>query len=290
MRQLDEWDRLRASLPPLDARVVLKVGQRRAAERRAPPDPGGAAAARALRPGGRRRRPLGATRTTRCCARSRPWCDRGMVELRQEPRAALAEAGDAGLFSAAQIRRLRDWLQAGGRGAPRPWRGQAAGRLARRVRAPATSSRLLAELPGMHLAEPARQGRHRRGLARSAVGSHRRRPGHRNSRDPRAGRPPLRADLAGGGARRARDLSCCSAGSERRGRRHAATALATRSARCPRARIFHLLLLHKGERRLARGAAGEARARSTERRCSCAARGRQGRRSLLRTLLGRVIP
>jgi len=212
--------------------------------------------------------------------------DRGMIELRQEPRAALAEAGAEGFFSAAQIRRLREWLQSG-----RP-RGAETLEAKLLIFSPDESAtrdfaRLLAEIPGMRLAETARQGR---------ITVEDLLPVGRITVDPGLAIRVIHvpADrrfapiwpVAANGA-----LACLLLvrGAERAAEARVAP-LADALRRLPRARLFHLLLLHKGERlvpeevqeKMARLGDGSLFLVPLE--------GGKDGASLLRTLLGRVIP
>jgi CheY-like chemotaxis protein len=156
MRQLDEWERVRGKLPPLDARVVLTVDAgklpnlvhpltqevlllleiydlvRDVVDNCSHPD-------------------YQVLRTLQTLV------DRGIVELRRDPSQAPAASGDR-LFSAAQIRRLQDWLQSGGSGSNRS-------RVAKLLLVSSDLSatrefvRLLETLPGMQLSLRFRRGR-----------------------------------------------------------------------------------------------------------------------------------
>jgi DNA-binding response OmpR family regulator len=127
MRQLDEWDRMRESLPPLDARVVLDVDTGRL-----PPD-------------------YQVLRTLHTLV------DRKIVRLSRDPSSAPTGSGDV-LFSPAQVRRLQDWLQSGRSGSTRS-------RLAKLLLVSSDPSatrdfvRLLGTLPGMQLSPHFRQDR-----------------------------------------------------------------------------------------------------------------------------------
>jgi hypothetical protein len=83
--------------------------------------------------------------------------DREIVQLRRDPSQSPAVSGDA-LFSAAQVRRLQDWLQSGRSGG-------ATSRLAKLLLVSSELSatrdfvRLLETLPGMQLSEHFRRGR-----------------------------------------------------------------------------------------------------------------------------------
>jgi CheY-like chemotaxis protein len=156
MRQLDEWERVRGSLPPLDARVVLTVDSgklpnvvhpltqevlllleiydlvRDVVDNCSHPD----------------YQVLRALHTL---------VDRKIVQLRRDPSHSPAESGDA-LFSPAQVRRLQDWLQSGRSGGTR---SRVAKLLLISSDASATRDfvRLLETLPGMQLSPPFRRGR-----------------------------------------------------------------------------------------------------------------------------------
>jgi len=150
LRQLDEWERVRGSLPPLDARVVLTVDSgklpnlvhpltqevlllleiydlvRDVVDHCSHPD-------------------YQVLRTLQTLV------DREIVQLRRDPSHAPAVSGDA-LFSPAQVRRLQDWLQLG-----RP--GGAGSRVAKLLLVSSELSatrdfvHLLETLPGMQLSE-----------------------------------------------------------------------------------------------------------------------------------------
>jgi CheY-like chemotaxis protein len=155
MRQLDEWNRLRARLPALDAQVVLRVasadlphvvhpltqevllllelygGVREVVDHCSHPD-------------------YQVLRTLQALA------DKGIVELRQDVHGPRPGEG-AGVLTPAQVRRLRDWLQAG-----RP-RGSVEGSAKLLVLscdhgATLDFARLLGGLPGVQLAEAFRAG------------------------------------------------------------------------------------------------------------------------------------
>jgi len=148
MRQLDEWDRIRESLPPLDARVVLDVDTgklpnvvhpltqevlllleiydlvRDVVDHCSHPD-------------------YQVLRTIHTLV------ERKIVRLSRDPSGPAVGPGDA-LFSPAQVRRLQDWLQSGRSGGIRS-------RLAKLLLISADVSatqgfvRLLGKLPGMQL-------------------------------------------------------------------------------------------------------------------------------------------
>lgn len=155
MRQLDEWDRLRGSLPPLDGKVTLlvKPGElphgvhpltqevlllleiydrvRDVVDRCAHPD-------------------YQVLRTLQTLIA------REMVTVKAEATAALAERGE-GLFAPAQVRRLREWLQVG---RPRGAEGREAKLLLVSPDPDVTRdfAKLLAELAGVHVEEAFLQG------------------------------------------------------------------------------------------------------------------------------------
>ncbi|MDH3686770.1 MAG: DUF4388 domain-containing protein, partial [Myxococcales bacterium] len=158
MRQLDEWDRLRSSLPSSLARVELKVGTSDL--------------------------PSGVHPLTQevlllleiydrigevvdHCTHSdyqvlrtiQTLAERGMIEVREEAPAPLAEAAAEGLFTTAQVRRLRDWLQLG---RPRGSEAREAKLLLFSDDLGATRDlvRLLAQLPGMQVSDEFRSGTH----------------------------------------------------------------------------------------------------------------------------------
>ncbi len=155
MRQLDEWDRMRSSLPPLDSQVALKVRSgelpnvvhpltqeilllleihstvRDVVDHCSHPD-------------------YQVLRTLQTLI------ERDVVELRKGSPAPQRRGSD-GLFSPAQIRRLRDWLQ---RGRPRGEDVCEAKLLVAAADPAATRdfARQLAVLPGLELEEPFRGG------------------------------------------------------------------------------------------------------------------------------------
>ena len=150
VRQLDEWDRLRASLPPLDAQVVLTVKKselpgsvhpltqevlllleihdsvRDVVDHCSYPD-------------------YQVLRTLQALA------DRGLVQLRRDAERPV-DRGPA-LFAPAQLRRLRDWLQTGRpRGAP--LRDAKLLLISADLAGTRDFVRLLGGLPGMALSAP----------------------------------------------------------------------------------------------------------------------------------------
>jgi hypothetical protein len=285
MRQLDEWDRLRGSLPSADARVVLKVGSGELPSGVHPLtqevllllelyDRVGDVVDHSAHPD------YQVLRTLQTLA------DRGMVEFRQEPRAALAEAAAEGFFSPAQIRRLREWLQAG---RPRGTETLEAKVLLFSPDESATRdfARLLAEIPGMRLAQTARQGRL---SAEDLV------PVGRITVDPglaiRVIHVPADrrfAPMWPVTAHGALASLLLLRGAERSAEERVAP-LADALRRIPRARLFHLLLLHKGER-LVPEEVQEKMARLGDASLFLVPlEGGKDGASLLRTLLGRVIP
>ena len=195
--------------------------QRHAAERRAAADPGSAAAARALLAGAARSSTTARSRITRCCARSRRWSQRGIVEAARDR--APVPPPERGLFRTAQVRAA----------------ARMAGQRTRRERPTRAtpscwSPRRSARSPSL-LCDALRSARHRRRIARWRRHRRRRaRPARRRLRidddlgiefvhvpaDPRFA--PL-WPLAGHGA--LGRSSCCSGGQRGRGGRRAATAL-----------------------------------------------------------------
>jgi CheY-like chemotaxis protein len=155
VRQLDEWERMRGSLPPLDARVVLTV------------DPGklpnvvhpltqevlllleiydlvGDVVDHCSHPDYQVLRTL------------HTLVDRKIIQLRRDSSSAPAGSGDA-LFSPAQARRLQDWLQSVRSGGP-------GSRVAKLLLVSSDTSatrdfvRLLGTLPGMKLSPHFQRG------------------------------------------------------------------------------------------------------------------------------------
>jgi DNA-binding response OmpR family regulator len=285
MRQLDEWDRMRASLPPMDARVELRVGSAELPSGVHPLtqevllllelyDRVGDVVDHSAHPD------YQVLRTLQTLA------DRGMLALRQEPRSALAESAAEGFFAAPQIRRLREWLSAGRPRGAEPLEAKLL-LFSQDEAATRDFARLLAEVPGMRLAEAARQG---------GIGATDLVPLGRITVDPglairvihvpadRRFAPiwPVAAHGALGSLLLLR-------GAERAAEERIAP-LADALRRLPRARLFHLLLLQKGERlvpeevqeKMARLGDGSLFLVPLE-------AGKDGA-SLLRTLLGRVIP
>lgn len=155
MRQLDEWESLRSSLPPLDSQVALKV---RSDELPNVVHPLTQEVLLLLE--------IHSTVSDVMDHCSHPdyqvlrtlqtLVERDLVELRHGGSAPQRRASD-GLFSPAQIRRLRDWLQ---RGRPRGENLCEAKLLVVAADPAATRdfARQLAVLPGMELEEPFRGG------------------------------------------------------------------------------------------------------------------------------------
>jgi ActR/RegA family two-component response regulator len=156
VRQLDEWDRMRGSLPSLGAQAVLNVSK---AELPNAVHPVTQEVLLLLEIYDRVRDVVDhcphpdyqVLRTLKTLA------DRGIVELRREP-SALDGLSGADLFDAAQVRRLRDWLESG-----RP-RGGAADHAKLLLASPDRDAtrdlcRVLEALPGFQLApEFSREG------------------------------------------------------------------------------------------------------------------------------------
>jgi CheY-like chemotaxis protein len=155
MRQLDEWDRMRSNLPPLDSHVALKV---RSSEL---PNVVHALTQEVLLL-------LEIHNTVQDVVDHCSHPDyqvlrtletligRDLVDLRHGPSSPQRRATD-GLFTPAQIRRLRDWLQ---RGRPRG-ENLCEAKLLVAAADPAASrdfARQLAVLPGMELEEPFASG------------------------------------------------------------------------------------------------------------------------------------
>ena len=156
MRQLDEWDRMRESLPSLDARVVLNVDTgtlpsvvhpltqevlllleiydlvQDVVDHCSHPD-------------------YQVLRTLHTLV------DRKIVRLTRDPSSAPAGEGDL-LFSPAQVRRLQDWLQSGRSGSAKS-RVAKLLLVASDVSATRDFVRLLGTLPGMQLSARFRQDR-----------------------------------------------------------------------------------------------------------------------------------
>jgi hypothetical protein len=241
VRQLDEWDRLRASLPPLDAQVVLTVKKselpagvhpltqevlllleihdlvRDVVDHCSYPD-------------------YQVLRTIQALA------ERRIVQIRRDPSPAGERSG--ALFAPHQVRRLRDWLQ-GGR--PRGALPREAKLLLVSSDAAATRDfvRLLGGLPGMDLAPPFERGTFLAEdvgpVGRLAVGDGLALEVVHVPADPRFGAVwPVAAHgalgtlllLAGDTEAAEATLKPVTAALRRR----------------PRARVFHVLLLRKGER------------------------------------------
>jgi hypothetical protein len=157
MRQLDEWERVRGSLPPLDARVVLTVEAgklpnvvhpltqevlllleiydlvRDVVDHCSHPD-------------------YQVLRTLHTLV------DREIVQLRRDPSFSTPGGGDA-LFSPAQVRRLQDWLDSGGSGSTRSGRVAKLLLISSDVSATRDFVRLVATLPGMRISPHFQQGR-----------------------------------------------------------------------------------------------------------------------------------
>lgn len=239
VRQIDEWSRLRGVLPSADSQVVLTVAKSELPSSVHPLtqevlvlleiyDRVGDVVDHCSHPD------YQVLRTLQTLA------EKGIVRLRRESGTPRSGAGE-GLFDAAQVRRLREWLGSGG--------GRAGAREAKLLvvspEAEATRdlSRLLAALPGMQLAEPFQNGTFSaedlapvgrlavdEGLAVEFV--------HVPAGSRYAPVWPLAAHGALGTL-----LVLSGPDAEK-------DVVAVREAlrRLPRARVFHLLLLRKGER------------------------------------------
>ena len=238
MRQLDEWARLRESLPSRDAQIILDTSRREL--------PGsvhalsqevlmllelydrvGEVVDHCSHPD------YQVLRTLQALA------EKGLIRLRREPGALRRPAGES-LFEAVQLRRLREWLGSEGRDGRR-----AAKLLVVSPDAEVTRDlvRLLAGLPGMQLAEPFQRGSFsaedlvplgrlalEEGLALQLI------------HVPAAPRDAPIWPLA------ARDaLGTLLVLADAKGEA-AFEPIRSLLRRTPRARIFHLLLLRKGER------------------------------------------
>lgn len=152
VRQLDEWSRLRGVLPPLDAQVLLTVAK---SELPSSVHPLTQEVLMLLEIYDRVRDVVDhcshpdyqVLRTLQTLA------EKGLVRLRREP--GPARGGAERLFDAGQVRRLREWLGSGARGAARE-----AKLLVVSPDADATRdlARLLAGLPGMQLTEAFQRG------------------------------------------------------------------------------------------------------------------------------------
>ena len=155
MRQLDEWDRMRSNLPPLDSHVALKV---RSGE-----------LPNVVHPLTQEVLLLLEIHNTvqdvvdhcshpdyQVLRTLQTLIERDLVELRHGPSSPQRRATD-GLFTPAQIRRLRDWLQ---RGRPRGENLCEAKLLVAAADPAATRdfARQLAVLPGLELEEPFASG------------------------------------------------------------------------------------------------------------------------------------
>lgn len=242
MRQLDEWERLRSSLPPADARVVFtlpagelptvvhpltqevllllesydRVGD--VVDHSSYPD-------------------YQVLRTLQTLA------ERGMVELRRAPEPGSEEEG-ARLFTAVQARRLRDWVRAGRpSGAPLPDAKLLV--LSPEAEATRAFARLLGELPGVRIAPDVRRGAARaddlRPLGHLAVGDG---PGIELLHVPA---DPAFAPVWPLAARGALGSLLLLGGRLDEAEARLSAAREALRARGP-ARLFHVLLLRKGER------------------------------------------
>jgi CheY-like chemotaxis protein len=240
MRQLDEWERMRGSLPPLDAQVVLTVKKsdlpssvhpltqevlllleihdlvRDLVDHCSYPD-------------------YQVLRTLQALA------DRHIVQLRRDPERLGGRS--TALFTPPQIRRLRDWLQVG-RARSAPLRDAKLLLVSADCAGTRDFVRLLSGLPGMSLAAPFERGSFSpedvASVGRLVVGD-----GlgiellHVPSAPAFAPVWPLAAHGALGAL-----LLLPPAGEPPASLEHVSEVLRSR----PRSRIFHVLLLRKGER------------------------------------------
>jgi CheY-like chemotaxis protein len=285
MRQLDEWGRLRGGLPGADARVVLRVAT---AELPTGVHPVTQEVLLLLELYDRvgdvvdhsAHSDYQVLRTIQALA------DRGMIELRQERRRDGAEAAAQGFFSPAQVRRLSDWLQTGRPRASEPLDAKLL-LFSPDEAATRDFARLLGEVPGMRLADAARQGR----IAADDLAPVGRLTVHAGLgikvlHVPADRRFAPTWPVASHGA-----IACLllmrGTDAEAEGR-IAPVAAALRALRRPR--LIHLLLLQKGER-LVPEELQEKMARLGESQLFLVPleMGKDGA-SLLRTLLGRAIP
>ena len=285
MRQLDEWDRLRSSLPSPSARVELKVATGDL--------------------------PSGVHPLTQevlllleiydrigdvvdHCTHSdyqvlrtiQTLAERGMIEVREETPSPLAETAAEGLFTAAQIRRLRDWVQLG---RPRGSEGHEAKLLLFSDDRAATRDlvRLLAQLPGMQIAEAFRgegpSAEDLLPLGRLTV--------DRSLSIQLVHVPGGKAyapiwPVAAHGALGA--LVVLSGGDRSAEERVAPVTDALR--RLPHARVFHLLLLRKGERLVPEELQEKMARLDDSSLFLLPLEGGKDTAGLLRTMLGRVLP
>ena len=157
MRQLDEWERVRGSLPPLDARVVLTAEAGKLPNVVHPLtqevlllleiyDRVSDVVDHCSHPDYQVLRTL------------HTLVDRGIVQLRRDPSFTAPGGGDA-LFSPAQVRRLQDWLDSGGSGSTRGGRVAKLVLISSDVSATRDFVRLVATMPGMRISPHFQQGR-----------------------------------------------------------------------------------------------------------------------------------
>ncbi len=283
MRQLDEWDRLRGTLPPLDAQVVLTMKKsdlpsgvhpltqevlllleihdlvRDVVDHCSHPD-------------------YQVLRTLQTLA------DRGIVQIRRDPDRP-GERGGA-LFTPHQLRRLRDWL---GAGRPRghPVRDAKVLLVSPDPAGTRDFVRLLAGLPGMTLAPEFERGRFSgedvAPVGRLAVGDGLGLEWLHVPTEPRlapvwplAAHGALGALLVVPGADREAEA--------------AVAPLAEALRQRPRARIFHVRLLRKGERLAAEEIQGRLSLLDEASLFLVQLESGKDPVTLLRTMLARVMP
>jgi CheY-like chemotaxis protein len=285
MRQLDEWDRLRSNLPSPGAKVVLKVATHELPSGVHPLtqevlllldiyDRVGEVVDHCTHPD------YQVLRTIQTLA------ERGMVEVREEAPAPLAETAVEGLFTPAQVRRLRDWLQMG---RPRGSEGREAKLLlfSPEVGATRDLACLLGQLPGMQVEEAFRSGRASPEdilpVGRLAVD---------RSLSIQLVHVPVDqafAPIWPVAAHGALGSLLVLSGSEREAEdRIAPVAEALR--RLPQTRVFHLLLLRKGERLVPEELQEKMARLDDSSLFLLPLEGAKDATGLLRTMLGRILP
>jgi len=285
MRQLDEWDRMRGSLPSLEARVLLKVSS---SELPSGVHPLTQEVLLLLEIYDRIREVVDhcshpdyqVLRTLQTLA------ERGMVEIREQATPHLGEAASEGLFTQAQVRRLRDWLQIG-----RPRGADAAEAKLLIFSTDEAATRdlgsLLGQVPGMHL-EPA----FARGdlgpfdlvpLARLAVD---RTTSIRLIHVPADRRfAPIWPVAAHGALGSLLLLPGTDRAAEAR-----VQPIAEALRRLPRPRLFHLLMLRKGERLVPEELKEKMARLDDSSLFLLPLENGKDASSLLRTMLGRILP